>query len=63
MFDAIIDYLDACLIVFDENTYHVSYFRTNLLCFMIALEKRSRYALRLSLMVGFLIRHAIFEIT
>ena len=63
MFDAIIDCLDACLIIFDENTYHVSYFQTNLLCFMIALEKPFRYALRLSLMVGFLVRHAIFEIT
>ena len=30
---------------------------------MIALEKLFRYALQLSLMVGFLIRHAIFEIT
>ncbi|KAL6314424.1 hypothetical protein AAG906_025909 [Vitis piasezkii] len=30
---------------------------------MIALEKPFRYALRLSLMVGFLVRHAIFEIT
>ena len=30
MFDAIIDCLDACLIVFDENTYYVSYFQTNL---------------------------------
>ena len=29
MFDAI-DCLDACLIVFDENTYYVSYFQTNL---------------------------------
>ncbi|RVW88491.1 hypothetical protein CK203_043832 [Vitis vinifera] len=29
---------------------------------MIALEKPFRYALRLSLMVGFLVRHAIFEI-
>ena len=30
---------------------------------MIALEKPFRYALRLFLMVGFLVRHAIFEIT
>ena len=29
MFDAI-DCLDAYLIVFDENTYYVSYFQTNL---------------------------------
>ena len=34
-----------------------------LLCFMIALEKPFRYALRLYLMVDFLVRHAIFEIT
>ena len=30
MFDAIIDCLDACLIVFDENAYYVSYLQTNL---------------------------------
>ena len=30
MFDAITDCLDVCLIVFDENTYYVSYFQTNL---------------------------------
>ncbi|KAL6336575.1 hypothetical protein AAG906_025130 [Vitis piasezkii] len=30
---------------------------------MIALEKSFSYALQLSLVVGFLIRHAIFEIT
>ena len=37
MFDAMIDCLDACLIVFDENTYYVSNLQTNLSCFMIAL--------------------------
>ena len=63
MFDAIIDCLDACLIIFDENTYRVPYFLINLLCFMVALEKPFRYALRPSLVVGFLVRHAIFEIT
>ena len=63
MFDAIIDCLDACLIVFDENTYYVSYLQTNLLCFMIALEKPFRYAFRLYLVVCFLVRHAICEIT
>lgn len=54
MSDAIIDCLDACLIIFDENTYHVSYFQANLSCFMIALKKPFRYVLRLSLMIGFL---------
>ena len=44
MFDAIIDCLDACLIIFDKNAYYASYFQTNLWCLVIALEKPSRYA-------------------
>ena len=62
MFDAIIDCLDACLIIFDKIHVMCHIFKLTS-CFMIALEKPFRYALRLSLMVDFLIRHAIFEIT
>ena len=62
MFDAIFDCVGVCLIIFDKNTCNVSYFQTNLLCFMIALEEPFRYSLRLSLVVGFLVRHAIFKI-
>ena len=60
--DVIFGCFDICLICLDKTNV-VSYFQTNLLCFMIALEKPFRYALRLSLLVCFLIRHAIFEIT
>ena len=59
--DVILGCFDICLICLDK-TLCVIYLQTNLLCFMIALEKPFRYALRLSLMVGFLVRHAIFEI-
>ena len=52
MFDAIIDCLDACLIIFDKNAYYASYFQTTLWCLVIALEKPFRYALWLSLMIG-----------
>ena len=43
-----------------SDTYGVIDFYTNLLCFMKALEKPFRYALRFSLMVGFLVWHVIF---
>ena len=43
MFDAIIDCLDACLIIFDKNVYYASYFQANLWCLVIALKKQSGY--------------------
>ena len=64
MFDVIIDCLDACLIVFDENTYYVSNLQTNLSCFMIALEKPFKYALWFSLMIRLsYLANYFFEIT